>query len=277
MLNYEKMDLLETNLGIKEGSDNKKIVSYARKAATDDEYFAALTNHFSQSNKIMNMKTKSLLIILGVSIGAITCKTGNKEHNNLVSSTIQLETKLPIKPSYKPHNPENKSDLIKIKVYNEADDEFVKNTINSSELSDTLRNTAIRAAKFVKWYINDSCPIDQDKLFTFSDSLGYYIFDSNYGYYYINELQKTALVSENLMQKLTKYFEESKIDMKIKKLGSETDGAIGYEADIIFNGQDLPAPFQVQEMKIKRIIIWSVDNVTIGFGVASVDLIYENG
>ena len=48
-------------------------------------------------------------------------------------------------------------------------------------------------------------------------------------------------------------------------------------ADIIFNSQDLPAPFQVQGMKLEEFIYWKDNVITVGFDIISATLIYENG
>jgi len=157
--------------------------------------------------------------------------------------------------------------------YSEAPREYINDTL----LIDSLQKIAKTAETFIKWYINDNCPIDQDKLFTFSETLGYYIFDMKYGEFYIKELQKTGIVSDSLIRSLRRYFEQSKVDMETMKLGYETDGVIGYDADIIFNSQDLPTPLTVQKMKIKRFDFWG-ENISVTFDCGSaVRLFYENG
>ena len=61
----------------------------------------------------------------------------------------------------------------------------------------------------------------------------------------------------------------------MKNWVSDTDDPIGYVADIIFNSQDLPSPFQVQEMKLERLVICE-KKINVEFDNAPIGLIYEN-
>lgn len=253
------------------------------------------------------MKTKKILTLFFAVIWLIACKpTSNKQNERQESIVTEEQDSLTteeqeflasldsVMDSYeeevivvvnksdkydKTNEPDDKEGMIKIIDVRNVDDfsDAVEIFIPDTMLVDSLRMIAKTAETFIKWYINDNCPIDQDKLFTFSETLGYYIFDMKYGEFYIKELQKTGIVSDSLIRSLRRYFEQSKVNMETMKLGYETDGVIGYDADIIFNSQDLPTPLTVQKMKIKSFAFWD-ENISVTFDCGSaVRLFYENG
>jgi|GEM_PF-2036168 len=252
------------------------------------------------------MKTKIILSIFLAVILIIACKpASNKQKEGQESLALEKQESLTVEEqeyfdsldavieSYeeeeivvvnkyekidKADESENMEGLIKIVDVRNVDDysDAVENFIPDSMLVDSLRVIANTAETFIKWYINDSCPINQDMLFTFSETLGYYIFDSSYGDYYLKELQETGVVADSLIRSLRRRFVQSKTEMETMKLGAETDGVIGYEADIIFYSQDMPDPFRVKEMKLKDFDIYD-NKISVWLGIAVVYLIYENG
>ena len=40
--------------------------------------------------------------------------------------------------------------------------------------------------------------------------------------------------------------------------------------------QELPDPIKVQDMELEEFIFWGIGEVTVGFGITSASLIYEN-
>jgi len=230
------------------------------------------------------MKTRKLFLLILVSAILTACTPKKNDENKIINTLDSIKAVMENNGNKKSMEEdlvdiESSKHLIKIRDYRKCENNSdVKNEyVNESELPDSLFEIAAIAEKFIKWYINDSCPIDQDKLFTFSDFSDYYIFDSEYGKYYLKELKNTKVVSDSLVRRLRKHFEQSRIDMENKMLGSETDGIIGYEADIIFNGQDLPLPIQVKEMKLESFVFYRTNEMSVGFDGVSAELIYEKG
>ena len=141
-------------------------------------------------------------------------------------------------------------------------------------LPDSFKTMIETAKKFEVWYSNnDGKKIDQDKLVKYSDSLGYYIIDMNYGDYYLKTLKETDLVSDSLISQLHNAFLNSQVYYETNKLGPETDGPIGFEADLITNDQESLIPTKIEDISIGRITIFSNGSISCGW----VQLINENG
>jgi len=253
------------------------------------------------------MKTKKILILFLACILLIACKpTNNKQNERQESIVTEEQDSLTteeqeflasldsVMDSYeeevivvvdknrksdKPVVPDDKEGFITIidARNGERFSDVPREYINDTLLIDSLQKIAKTAEKFIKWYLSENCPINQSKLFAFSDSLGYYIFDVEYEKYYLKELQNTGVVSDSLIRSLSKTFEQIKVNLENEKFGPEPDGLSDYDVDIIFNSQDIPDPFLEPDLKIKSFNFWG-SNISVRFsGGSAARLIYENG
>ena len=172
------------------------------------------------------MKTINLIILAFALIWGCTSRSSNisSSHNvpDSLDPTLEVEN---IGKDLSQEGGVSKNNTIIIEDHRNrrTTNEVIKSTKLIDELSDSLVSMAKTAEKFIKWYISDSSPIDQDKLITYSDPLGYYIFDTNYGEYYLNEFQNTEIVSDSLIQWLKNVFEQSKADYEYEKISLVID------------------------------------------------------
>jgi len=159
-----------------------------------------------------------------------------------------------------------------VKRYSDAPREYIK----YEELPDSLKIMIKTAKDFAVWYGINHEVLAQHKLFKYSDSLGYYVFDMEHGDYYLNTIQETGLVSDSLIRYFRNMFLESKVELEKDKLGRETDGPIGYVADIILRGQDTPPIVDTNDYVVYTISIGS-NSIRVTSNYNSVSLINENG
>ena len=219
------------------------------------------------------MRFLSLTIFL---FTLISCNNPNKENKS--SDVIAEEKSIVIDTTNKisSNNTSVEGNTNKITIRDRRNgisyDEAKLDDINYENLPDSFKIMIKTVKKFEAWYGENHEILAQHKLFKFSDALGYYIFDMEHGNFYLNTLQETGLVSDSLIKYFRNMFLDSQADLEKEKQGYETDGPIGYVADIITGWQEDPLRIDTSD--------YIVDEISIGdnsIRVNSVYLIYENG
>jgi len=252
------------------------------------------------------MKTKVILFLFLANILLIACKpTGNKQNEKQENIAIEEQDTLTpeeqeflasldsVMDSYeeevivvvnkfdkpdKTDEPDNMEGLITIvdtrngERYSDAPREYIK----YEDLPDSL-NVIIKTAKeFAFWYGENRQKLAQGKLIKYSDSLGYYVFDMNHGNFYLQTLKETGLVSDSLISYLRNMFLKDQIEFEKDKLGRDTDGPIGYVADILTNWQEQPPTIDTNEFIVYEISLRS-NTIRIYPEYSGITLIYEKG
>jgi len=249
------------------------------------------------------MKTKIILSLFLAGILLITCKpTSNKQNEgqesvvteeqesltseeqeyidslNAIIDSYEEEVIVVVKKFDKPAKSDDMEGLIEIvdtrngESYSEAPREYIK----YEDLPDSFNVIINTAKEFAFWYGENWQKLEQDKLFKYSDSLGYYIFDMNHGNFYLQTLKETGLVSDSLISSLRNMFLKDQIEFEKDKLGIDTDGPIGYPADILTNWQEDPPSIDTNEFIVNEISLES-NTIRIFPDYSGITLIYEKG
>jgi len=98
--------------------------------------------------------------------------------------------------------------------------------------------------------------LNQDGLVRYSDSCGYYIINKSHVYFYINSFKNTNFVSENFINILKDEFDSFGNYLEEEKLDLESDGMIGFEADLIYKEQDVDYNIDLSQIKLDEIKIF---------------------
>ncbi|MBN1251007.1 MAG: hypothetical protein JXR51_04805 [Bacteroidales bacterium] len=145
--------------------------------------------------------------------------------------------------------------------------------ISYDEVADSVKEAYNVVIKFLTWYNKNYKKLDQDKLVTYSDSCKYYIADKKHADFYIKTIESTNLVSEGFINSLKKEFKNFGDYFEKEKLDKDTDGPIGYEADIIYNSQDSPYYDDFSSSKLTDFTLYKDKIAVSGYPASYVTLV----
>lgn len=148
----------------------------------------------------------------------------------------------------------------KIKMTDCTQDENGENCIEKyvamNKVNNTVKEVFNISIEFLSWYNSHVTELNQDALFTFSDSCNFYILDEKHANFYLNSFANTNMVSDHFIEKLREDFYSYDKWLKDEKLSIETDGIIGYEGDLIYNNQDNNYDFDLNAISLDEFILY---------------------
>ncbi|MBI9056092.1 MAG: hypothetical protein JEY96_19885 [Bacteroidales bacterium] len=141
-------------------------------------------------------------------------------------------------------------------THDENGENCIEKYVTMNKVDKTVKEVFNISIEFIGWYNSHVSELNQGALFTFSDSCNFYILDEKHANFYLNSFANTNMVSDNFIEKLREDFYSYDKWLKDEKLNIETDGVIGYEADLIYNNQDNNYYFDLNAIGLDEFILY---------------------